>query len=152
NQPFQMEAGSKLSVSKSSATAGAASSLAGTFTASYLTYDKGTNEGVYMNDAAGSMTLSDCTLKGAGGGDYIVVSGAAQYVKVEYSTITGSHCPFHFSAPGPAKYDIDHVSDDINDYGWMLYGSGAGPSTISNSNFTDKTINIEMTGTNGAVT
>src|SRR6185369_10548879 len=74
NQPFQMEAGSKLSITKSSAKAGAASALAGTFTASYLTYDKGTSEGLYMNDAAGTMTFSDSTLKGNGGGDYIVSS------------------------------------------------------------------------------
>lgn len=151
NQPFQMEAGSKLSISKSTVKAAAASALAGTFNASYMTYDKGTSEGMYMSDAAGSMTFSDCTLKGNGGGDYIV-SSAAQYIKVEYTTITGSHCPFHFSSPGPAKYDVDHVSDDTNGYGWMLYGSGAGPSTISNSNFTDSQINIEMTGTNGKVT
>jgi hypothetical protein len=151
NQPFQMEAGSKLSVSKSTVKAAAASALAGTFNASYMTYDKGTSEGLYMNDAAGSMTFSDSTLKGAGGGDYIV-SSAATLIKVEYTTITGSHCPFHFSAPGPAKYEVDHISDDTNGYGWMLYGSGAGPHTISNSNFTDSYVNIEMTGTNGKVT
>src|SRR5205814_190707 len=85
NQPFQMEAGSKLSISKSSVKAAAASALAGAFTASYMTYDKGTAEGLYMNDAAGSMTFSDCTLKGNGGGDYLVTS-AATLVKVEYST------------------------------------------------------------------
>ena len=150
-QPFNMEAGSKLSISKSNVTATAASALAGAFDASYLTYDKGTAEGLYSSDAAATIHFADSVLKGNGGGDYIVVN-SAQSLKVEYSTITGSHCPFHFNSPGPAVYTVDHVSDDTNGYGWMLYGSGAGPHTISNSNFTDTTINIEMTGTNGKVT
>jgi hypothetical protein len=150
--PFTMEAGSKLSISKSTVTAAnGQSSLMGTFNASYMTYDKGTNEGFTFNDAAGTLTIIDSTLKGNGGGDYVVVDAAAT-MSVTYTTISGSHCPFHFGASGPTKYTVDHVSDDSNGYGWMLYGSGAGPSTISNSNFRDQSYNIEMTGTNGAVT
>jgi hypothetical protein len=147
-----MDVGSKLTVNKSTVTAvSAASSLAGDFTTSYLTYDKGTNEGFSFNDAAGTWKSSDSTFKGNGGGDYIVVD-AAKSLSVTYSTISGSHCPFHFSPPGPTSYTVDHVSDDTNGYGWMLYGSGTGPNAISNSNFRDTTYNIEMTGTNGNVT
>jgi hypothetical protein len=150
-QPFNMAPGSKLSLSHATVTgATAASALAGTFDASYLTYDKGTSEGLYTTDAAATVHFADSILKGNGGGDYIVVT-AAQSLHVEYTTITGSHCPFHFGT-GPTTYTIDHVSDDTNGYGWMLYGSGTGPNTISNSNFTDSYINIEMTGTNGKVT
>jgi hypothetical protein len=152
DQPFYMEAGSTLSITKSEVTAvSAESGLAGTFTASYMTYDKGTNEGFAFEDAAGTLNIVDSTLKGNGGGDYVVVH-AAKSVGVSYTTISGSHCPFHFQGAGPGSYTIDHVSDDSNGYGWMQYGSGAGPNTISNSNFRDNTYNIEMTGTNGPVT
>jgi hypothetical protein len=149
-QPFQMEAGSTLSITKSKATAAAQSALAGTFTASYLNYDKGSNEGLNINDANAVITITDSTLGGSGGGDYVVVT-VAKTLSVSYTTIAGSHCPFHFST-GPSTYTVDHVSDNTNAYGWMLYGSGTGPNTISNSNFRDMTQNIEMTGTNGKVT
>ena len=50
-----------------------------------------------------------------------------------YSTISDSHCPFHFDAL--AKYEIDHVSVTASAYGAMLYNADMGPNTISNSNF-----------------
>jgi hypothetical protein len=147
--PFTMEAGSKLSITRSSATATAASSLAGTFTASYLTYDKGTAEGLYINDAQASISIADSTLKGNGGGDY-VVSSAAHLVKLEYTTINGSHCPQHFT--GVDQFTIDHVSNNANAYGPMLYGSGAGPNTITSSNLQDLTYDYDVQNTNGKIT
>jgi hypothetical protein len=148
--PFKMEAGSKLSVIKSKVVkATGASLIAGTFTASYLDYDKGSAEGLELNDAAGSMTISDSTLRGLGGGDY-VVSRAGKLVKVEYTTITGSHCGLHFSAVD--QYIIDHVSDDQNSYGAMLYGSGAGPNQIISSNIRSTDKDLDMSGVNGTLT
>jgi hypothetical protein len=114
-----------------------------------MDYDKGVSEGLQLSDAAGSMTISDSTLRGAGGGDY-VVSSAGKLVKVEYSTITGSHCGFHFGAVD--KFIIDHVSDDSNSYGAMLYGSGAGPNQILSSNIRSTDKDLDMSGTNGATT
>jgi hypothetical protein len=147
--PFTMEAGSKLTLTKVSATATAASALAGTFTASYLTYDKGTAEGLYVNDAQASVTITDSTLKGSGGGDYVVSSGA-HLVKLSYTTISGSHCPQHFTAVD--QFVIDHVSNNANNYGPMLYGSGAGPNTITASNLQDLTYDYDVQNTNGKIT
>jgi hypothetical protein len=147
--PFKMEAGSKLSVTKTTvAKATGQSTIAGTFVASYMDYDKGTNEGLLLSDPAGSMTISDSTLRGAGGGDY-VVSAAGKLVKVEYTTITGSHCGLHFN--GIEKFIIDHVSDDANSYGAMLYGSGAGPNQIISSNIRNTQTDLEMQNTNGPI-
>lgn len=148
--PFKMEPGSKLTVTKTVvAKSTGQSNIAGTFTASYLDYDKGSSEGLELNDAAGTMTISDSTLKGVGGGDY-VVSRAGKLVKVEYTTITGSHCGLHFSAVD--KFIIDHVSDDQNSYGAMLYGSGAGPNQILSSNVRSTDKDLDFSGVNGATT
>ena len=148
--PFKMEAGSKLTVTKTTvAKSTGLSIIAGTFTASYLDYDKGSSEGLELNDPLGTMTISDSTLKGLGGGDY-VVSRAGKLVKVEYTTITGSHCGLHFNAVD--KFIIDHVSDDQNSYGAMLYGSGAGPNQILSSNVRSTDKDLDFSGVNGATT
>ncbi len=148
--PFKMEPGSKLSFTKSSVLKSTGQSqMAGTFVASYMSYDKGSSEGLELNDAAGSMTISDSTLTGVGGGDY-VVSRAGALVKVEYTTITGAHCGLHFNAVD--KFIVDHVSDDQNSYGAMLYGSGAGPNQILSSNVRSTDKDLDFSGTNGATT
>ncbi len=144
--PFKMEPGSKLTITRSKVTAQGGSSIAGTFVASYLDYDKGTNGGLTINDNAGSMTISDSVLRGAGGGDYLISSGA-KLVKVEYTTISGSHCPLHFTSVD--RYVIDHVSENANAYGDMFYGSGAGPNSITASNFQNLTVSLDIQGTNG---
>ena len=148
--PFKMEPGSKLTFTKSKVvTPTGMSTIAGTFVASYMDYDKGANEGLLLNDAAGTMTVSDSTLHGAGGGDYLV-SSAGKLVKVEYTTITGSHCGLHFGAVD--QFIIDHVSDDANSYGAMLYGSGAGPNQVLSSNLRNTQFDLDMSGTNGPTT
>ncbi len=144
DSPFKMEPGSKLSVVKSKVTAlTSGSAIAGDFTASFMEYDKGTNGGITLNDPAGSMTISDSTLTGGGGGDY-VISSAGKLVKLEYSIVSGSHCGLHFS--GVDKFSIDHVTVQTNAYGAMLYGSGAGPNTITATNFKqNSTVDIDYT-------
>jgi hypothetical protein len=147
--PFKMENGSTLSISRTKVTATDGSAIAGTFSASYMEYDKGTAGGLTLSDPAGSMTISDSILRGAGGGDY-VISSAGKLVKLEYSTISGSHCGLHFS--GVDQFILDHVSDDTNSYGAMLYGSGAGPHTITASNVRSTQVDLDMQGTNGPLT
>lgn len=148
-RPFEMEPGSKLSITKSKVSGTGQSNIAGTFVASYMDYDKTSAEGLELNDPKGSMTISDSVLHGAGGGDY-VVSRAGALVKVEYTTISGSHCGFHFNAVD--KFIIDHVSEDVNSYSAMLYGSGAGPNQILSSNIRGTQVNLDFSGTNGATT
>jgi hypothetical protein len=131
---------------KTKVKASSSSAIAGTFTASYMEYDKTTASGLILNDPAGSMTFSDSTLKGAGGGDY-VISDAGKLVKLEYTVVSGSHCGLHFGSVD--QYSLDHVSLDLNSYGAMLYGSGAGPNTISSSNVQGTEYNLDMKGTNG---
>jgi hypothetical protein len=147
--PFKMENGSTLTISRTKVTASGGSAIAGTFIASYMEYDKGTSGGLTLNDPAGSMTITDSILKGAGGGDY-VISSAGKLVKLEYSTISGSHCGLHFT--GVDQFILNHVSDDTNSYGGMLYGSGAGPHTISASNVRSTQVDLDMQGTNGPLT
>lgn len=148
--PFKMEPGSTLTVLKTNVVkATGASLIAGTFSGSFMNYDKGSAGGLELNDAAGSMTISDSVLRGVGGGDY-VVSRAGKLVKVEYTTISGSHCGLHFDAVD--RYVIDHVSDDQNSYGAMLYGSGAGPNQIISSNVRSTEKDLAMSGTNGVLT
>ena len=54
--PFKMEPGSKLTFTKSKVLKSTGQSqIAGTFVASYMAYDKGSSEGLELNDAAGSM-------------------------------------------------------------------------------------------------
>jgi hypothetical protein len=147
--PFKMEAGSKLEIVKTSVKAGGGSAIAGVFTASRMTYDKGTNGGLTLGDPAGTMTISDSILKGAGGGDY-VISSAGKLLKLEYTIVSGSHCGLHFS--GIDQYILDHVSAEQNSWGAMLYGSGAGPNQIIASNIRNTDKNLDMQNVNGPLT
>lgn len=139
--PFEMVAGSKLTIDHSKITAtGGGSQTAGTFVANYMDYDKGSGPGITMNDAAGTETITNSNLHGAGGGDY-VISNAAAKITVTRTTISGSHCAFHFSGSGTAAgttaFTIDGVDVKNNGVGGMLYNSGAGPNEIKNSNFSN---------------
>src|SRR5262249_53718948 len=108
---FEMAPGSSLTISHAAITGvQAASSMAGTFTASYLTYQKlGGIEGLVWVDGAAVASISDSTFSGTetGVGDYIV-SSASHHLSVSYSIINGAHCSFHFGAVD--QYTIDHVT------------------------------------------
>ncbi len=150
DSPFKMEKNSKLTVTKTKVQARAGgSAIAGTFVASFMVYDKGANGGLTLNDPAGSMTISDSELRGTGGGDYLI-SSKGKLVKLEYTTISGSHCAIHFT--GIDQFTIDHVSADANDWGAMLYGSGAGPHTITESNIRNNVQDLDLQNTNGPLT
>ncbi|MBX3229358.1 MAG: hypothetical protein KIT84_17940 [Labilithrix sp.] len=148
--PFKMDAGSKLTVTKTNVTATAGSTLAGTFTASYLDYDKGVAPGLTMNDAAGTFSATDSNFHGTGkGGDFIISSGAKS-LTLAYTKVANSHCGLHFNAVD--KFTLDHVTIESNDYGAMLYGSGAGPHEIKDTNFlVNAAYDADIKGTNGPI-
>jgi hypothetical protein len=102
-----------------------------------------------INDSAATVSISDSTLKGNGGGDY-VVSSKAHTISVAYTVISGSHCPFHFNAVD--QFSIDHVSTNANGYGSMFYGSGTGPNSIKDSNLRDLTYDWDVQNQNGKIT
>lgn len=138
--PFKMESGSNLTVDHVKVKAGGGSAIAGTFVANYMDYDKGTGGGITQNDPAGTMTINNSNLHGGGGGDY-VISNAGKKVTVTRTSISGSHCAFHFSGSGEGagteSFLIDGVDVKLNGVGGMLYNSGAGPNEVKNSNFSD---------------
>ena len=161
--PFQIAAGARLDTTHAAVvSAGNASSIAGEFHASYLDYDTSDSvvAGLLMTDATAIFDAADSTFHGAAnaGNDYIV-SDAASLVHVAYSTITDAHCAFHFNAV--TQFEIDHVTAGASSptgpgtgviYGAMLYGSGAGPNVISNSNFMGAQVALVQESTNGPLT
>ena len=112
-----------------------------------------------MMDPTAVFDATDSTFhSSAGAGGDFIVSYAAALIHVAYSTINQSHCAFHFN--DVTQFEIDHVTagaaspggaGNLNVYGAMLYGSGAGPNTISNSNFVNP-INLDQTPPNGPLT
>ena len=161
--PFVMAAGATLALSRVSVTgASSPSTIAGQFDAARLDYQKvGGAEGLVLNDPQAVASISDSTFEGTttGSGDFIV-SAAARSLHIEYSTIRGAHCGFHFGAIG--QFVIDHVTSgglaasavpgDTNAWGGMFYGAGAGPNVISNSNFVDTGADLDLQGANGTLT
>jgi hypothetical protein len=160
--PFQVARGAALEVRDATVLeAKSSSGIAGAFEASRLDYQKsGAAGGLIMNDATATFDVVDSTFRGTAdaGGDYIISYGA-QLVRVAYSTITGAHCAFHFN--DVARFEIDHVTSGDSSpggpgnqvaWGAMLYGSGAGPNVIKDSNFLGSDLNLEQLGTNGPLT
>lgn len=162
NHPFQVARGAVLEVRDVTVLeAKDSSGISGAFTASRLDYQKsGAAGGLIMNDASATFELTDSTLRGTedAGGDYVISYGA-QLVRVAHSTITGAHCAFHFN--DVERFEIDHVTSGDTEptgagnqiaWGAMLYGSGAGPNVIKDSNFLGVEFNLEQLGTNGPLT
>jgi hypothetical protein len=135
DSPFDMEAGSVLTVTNSQVTANSAgSTIAGNFTMTNVQYNKGSNPGLTLSDAAGTMTILNSTLTGGGTQDY-VISDTGHQVTVKQTSISGSHCAFHFDSVD--SFTIDHVEEANNGVGAMFFGSGTGPNTVTASNFRD---------------
>ncbi|HXI55403.1 MAG TPA: hypothetical protein VNO55_05060 [Polyangia bacterium] len=162
-QPFQVAAGTRLDTKHATVVnAGAASNINGELHASYLDYQTSAAVvgGFIMNDPGAVFDATDSTLHGipSAGNDY-VISVASSLIHVAYSTITDAHCAFHFD--DVARFEIDHVTagasspDDRGGkvvYGAMLYGSGAGPNTISNSNVMSTGFDLDQQNQNGPLT
>jgi hypothetical protein len=141
---FIVDSGGKLTTNHSSVVQGNESSILGTFSATYLDY---TGIGITLNDPAASATIADSKFTSNGGGDFFTVD-AGRLLHVEYSIVSGSHCPFHFNAL--AKYEMDHVATRGNTYGQMFYNADPGPNTITYSSFEDP--NFAQTDRNSILT
>jgi hypothetical protein len=161
--PCNVATGASFTTKKStfSAVAGTCN-VAGSFTASYLTYTGGGSglfDGIVTNDPTAQLSIEDSTFSGPGPNgplhDMLVAGSGAAKFHVAYSSIKDVHCGFHFGTL--SEFDISYIDDDSNAYGFMLYGSGgAGPFTVSYSNIDDNgpngTITYATAGMNGPIT
>ncbi|AKV01927.1 hypothetical protein AKJ09_08590 [Labilithrix luteola] len=124
------------------------SEIYGTMTATRVDYDAASNEGISVKET-GDLTISDSTLHGTNAFDLISAYKAA-HLKVSYTMLTGAHCGLHIE---PAEsFEIDHVTSDANIFGITIYGSGNGPNTVTDSNFTGTSAWLDFQGDNGPVT
>lgn len=127
---FVVDKGAKLDTHHAAFVQGGSTTVSGAFTASYLDY---AGSDITLLDPAATVSVADSKLTASGGDFFVSSSGALLHV--EYSVITGSHCPFHFNALG--KYTLDHVATRGNGYGQMFYNPESTPNTISYSSFED---------------
>ena len=127
---FVVDKGATLATHHAAFVKGGSTTVAGAFTATFLDYS---GSDITLGDPSATVSVADSKLTASGGDFFVSSSGALLHV--EYSVITGSHCPFHFSALG--KYTLDHVATRGNGYGQMFYNSDTTPNTISFSSFED---------------
>lgn len=132
--PFSVGVGGKLTTQHAhvAGTKGS-SSVGGSFTAKFLSYDSGGNEGFGLGDASAVFSADDSKFFGTGPNSGDMIAGVAASVHFAYSEITQVHCAFHFG--GVTQFDLDHANLHGNSYGFMLYGSGStGTRTVGFSN------------------
>lgn len=151
--PFSVDAGGKLTTKHASVTGTKGqSTIKGSFTASFMSYNSNGNEGIVASDAGAVVTIDDSKLfAGTNSVDMIVAANAAM-VHVGHSEITSTHCAFHFDMA--TQFDITYTSIHGNAYGFMLYGSGStGTRSITYSNiFGNSSYGAAESGTNGLIT
>jgi hypothetical protein len=153
--PFSLNTGTKLTVTDTKITPPATpppadqpgvSDIYGTFVGSHLDYDSGPNEGI-RGQPNGDVTIEDSTFHGTA--NDLVSAYGAKHVKLAYSTFKGSHCGVHIQPS--ESFEIDHItSEDL--YGITIYASGAGPNTVTASNFTGTVAWLDFQGDNGPIT
>lgn len=154
-KPFVVSKDSKLTLTNVKATTpakladGEASQadVEGVLVASRLDYDAQASEGISVRKG-GDLDLQDSTIHGQGGADLVSAYGAKK-VKLAYSTFNGSHCGIHIEPS--ESFEIDHVTSEST-YGITIYGSGAGPNTVKDSNLTGAAAWLDFAGENGAIT
>lgn len=165
-KPLFVGTGSKLTVSNAKISAPdnvpdneiSISDVYGTLVASRIEYDAKINEGLSAK-LNGTIEIEDSVLKGVGGKD-MVSSYGGKSVKISYTTMNGAHCGIHIDnhaeqgkAPIPtASFTVDHVSSDPNAYAITIYGSGAGPNLVKDSNMVGQVAWIDFAGDNGPIT
>lgn len=139
-KPFVVSPGSKLTLTKVKALTPeklnpdevSQADVEGVLVASHLDYEAHNYDGLWVGKG-GELDLQDSTFHGTNAAD-LVSAYEAKHVKIAYSTFTGAHCGIHIQ---PAEsFEIDHITSDTDVYGITIYGSGAGPNTVKNSNFT----------------
>jgi hypothetical protein len=149
-KPFVVSKASKLTVTNVKASTPekigpsdlSESDISGILVASRLDYDAHNYEGVSVREG-GEIDLSDSTFHGKNAADLLSAYGA-KHLKVAYSTFTGAHCGLHIQPS--ESFEIDHVTSDTDIYGITIYGSGAGPNTVKNSNFTGSAAWLDFQG------
>src|SRR5207244_5733631 len=95
------------------------SSVGGSFTATFLSYDSGGNEGFSLNDPTAAFSATDSKFFGTGPNSGDMINGSGASIHFAYSEITQVHCAFHFN--NVTQFDIDHANIHGNSYGFMLY-------------------------------
>ena len=158
-KPFVVSEGSKLTVSKVKATTPekttaaqlSQSDIDGVFIASRLDYEAYSSEGIAVRKQ-GELDLQDSTMHGVNGQDLVAARGG-KHVKIAYTTLIGSHCGIHIEPVDGIlpTFEIDHVTSESNLYGITIYGSAAGPNTVTASNFTGTLAWLDFAGDNGAI-
>jgi len=146
--PFLVGENAKLNILKSKVQATGPSNVYGDLYLSYVDYDKGAAEGIYMENENGSIVIEDSTLHGNGFTGEFVQSTKGKFVKVIYTTISDAHCALHFDSVD--SFEVDHITASKQVFGAMLYGSTKG-GTISNSNFSGVEQDIDVQGSNGTL-
>ncbi len=123
--PFNVAKGGTLKTDHAAAaTSTGASGIAGSFTATFLSYDSGGSEGLVISDPTAVFSAEDSKFFGVsnGSGDMISVSSASS-VHLAYFEITAAHCTFHFDAVD--AIDVSYGNLHGASYGFMLYGSSS---------------------------
>jgi hypothetical protein len=123
--PFNIATGGTFKTDHAAtATPTGASNVAGSFTATFLSYDAVGNEGFVVSDPTAIFSAEDSKFFGSGdqGGDMISVSNASS-VHLAYFEITAVHCTFHFDAVD--AIDVSYGNLHGASYGFMLYGSSS---------------------------
>jgi hypothetical protein len=156
---FAVAKGGTLGMKHSTLAAAAGTcSVAGSFTADYLTYTAGGTglfDGIVTTDTGARLSVEDSTFTGPGENgplhDMLVAQNGAAQFHVAYTTIKSMHCGFHFDEL--SEVDVSYVNDDTNAYGFMLYGSGgAGPFTVTYSNLYSNGADYTTLGSNSPIT
>lgn len=123
--------------------------IRGTLIAKKLDYDAGTgNEGIRIADG-GSAEIVDSFIHGTGGLD-MVASYGGKSLKLSYSKLSGAHCGPHMQ--GIDSLEIDHIVSEGNTYGITIYGVGAGPNVVKDSNISGVAAWIDIQGEHGPIT
>jgi hypothetical protein len=145
--PFSVGVATKLSLISTKVTAKGQSEVLGDLYASRLTYDKGAGEGIIMGHPNATVVVEDSVLTGTGNGE-LIDSAKGALVKVSYSTLTGSHCAFHFDSI--KRFEIDHVTTDASLFSVMFYGSEQG-GKVSYSNLVGTSVDVDIQNANGKI-
>jgi len=160
--PFQIHAGARLDTAHAAVVgATGASGIEGELHASHLDYASSSlGGGLVTMDPAAVLDATDSTFHGTALGADFITSYAASLIHLAYSTVSDAHCAFHFD--DITRFEIDHVTTGSPDpsmtdaplvvYGAMLYGAGAGPNTVSDSNFLGGAYGLDEQNAQGPLT
>jgi hypothetical protein len=125
------------------------SDVFGTLEASRIEYDAAGWEGV-MVKKGGTAKIEDSTFSAKNGGDLIATEEGAKNLTVRYSTMNGAHCGPHVQ--GADSFEFDHITSESNSFGLTVYGAGAGPNIVRDSNLIGDSAWLDAQGTHGAWT